>query len=161
MQQGAADKKLSASSASCSTFAFGSTSICNLAKAATGLGVTLWLVYSLDADKNVWLIVLAFSFWLQQSSPESMGSSSGGQGSYAHNQKSMARRLLALRHRMARTNGRSAQMISTAQSMLLIPTKVGHKIINQLSWNRTRWRDVTLDDTSAAPVRRRYLMRET
>lgn len=44
MQKGVADKKLSASAASCSTFAFGSTSICNLAKATTGLGVALWSV---------------------------------------------------------------------------------------------------------------------
>ncbi|KAI4748213.1 hypothetical protein E4T50_01466 [Aureobasidium sp. EXF-12298] len=42
MRKGAADKKLSANAASCSTFAFGSTSTCNLAKATTGLGVALW-----------------------------------------------------------------------------------------------------------------------
>ncbi|THW53281.1 hypothetical protein D6C99_00109 [Aureobasidium pullulans] len=60
MQQGAADKKLSASSASCSTFAFGSTSICNLAKAATGLGVTLCILFLAAAVISG---IDAFKFW--------------------------------------------------------------------------------------------------
>ncbi|THY34973.1 hypothetical protein D6D01_01725 [Aureobasidium pullulans] len=60
MQQGAADKKLSASSASCSTFAFGSTSTCNLAKAATGLGVTLCILFLAAAVISG---IDAFKFW--------------------------------------------------------------------------------------------------
>ncbi|KAH0136110.1 hypothetical protein KCU82_g18979, partial [Aureobasidium melanogenum] len=45
IQKGAIEKKLSMSDASCSTFAFGSTSACNLAKATTGLGVALCILF--------------------------------------------------------------------------------------------------------------------
>ncbi|KAK6002480.1 hypothetical protein QM012_001230 [Aureobasidium pullulans] len=45
IQQGAVEKKLNASDASCSAFAFGSTSACNLAKATTGLGVSLCILF--------------------------------------------------------------------------------------------------------------------
>ncbi|KAH0291484.1 hypothetical protein M436DRAFT_39984 [Aureobasidium namibiae CBS 147.97] len=60
MQKGAADKKLSANAASCSTFAFGSTSTCNLAKATTGLGVALCILFSAAAIISG---VDSYKFW--------------------------------------------------------------------------------------------------
>jgi len=60
MRKGAGDKKLSASAASCSTFAFGSTSTCNLAKATTGLGVTLCVLFLTAAIISG---VAAYKFW--------------------------------------------------------------------------------------------------
>ncbi|KAH0177637.1 hypothetical protein KCU82_g1931, partial [Aureobasidium melanogenum] len=60
IQKGAIEKKLSMSDPSCSTFAFGSTSACNLAKATTGLGVTLCILFLAAAIISG---IDAYKFW--------------------------------------------------------------------------------------------------
>lgn len=70
MKQGAIDKKLSASSGSCSTFAYGTATKCTLAKATTGLGVALWFVSYLSQTKVSLLTNIAFSFSEQHVYPE-------------------------------------------------------------------------------------------
>ncbi|KAI5209116.1 hypothetical protein E4T39_01016 [Aureobasidium subglaciale] len=62
MQKGAGDKKLKPTSASCSTFAYGSATTCNLAKATTGLGVTLWNTSILFLAASIISSIDAYNF---------------------------------------------------------------------------------------------------
>jgi hypothetical protein len=150
MQEGAADRKLSASAASCSTFAFGSTSTCNLAKATTGLGVALWSVYRCLLPSTR-LTGLAYSSWLQQSSLAWLPTSSGDREPYAHAQRFMVRLCLVLLHRKARTSGRLVRTICMLPKAHTpqIRIRAGRKTTNPDPQSQRPWTDRTQDGTSA------------